>query len=351
MQKRPPLKLIAEIVGVSKMTVSRALREGTSVDPDVRAKVREAAFKLGYSPDTRISQVMSAIRKSEAPHYRENLAFVWTHRLTHDPHDSAFMNEEFEGARRRTQELGYKIEEFRMSGPTLNGRMLSRILLSRGIRGALIAPPSIERTHPHIRLEWNQICCVLMGRSFANVGLPRVEPDHYFGCVLAVRRLRRLGYKRMGLVLSHSMNERSAHLIRSAFLSFHPLGLKEAQKLIYISDQHQPRLFKRWIGEFQPDVFLANFEAPFPRLEQLRANAQEDAGFAALNWSESEPDMAGINQHRSAIGEQAVDLLLLRLQGSQFGLDPLAPSIKVPGSWVDGPSLRLMKPTTQARRK
>jgi DNA-binding LacI/PurR family transcriptional regulator len=351
MQKRPPLKLIAEYVGVSKMTVSRALREGTSVDPDVRAKVRAAAFKLGYSPDTRISQVMSAIRKSEAPHYRENLAFIWTHRLNGKPDEAAFMQEEFEGARRRTQELGYKLEEFRMSGPSLNGRILSRILHSRGVRGALIAPPSFERSHPHIRLEWNQLCCVLMGRSFANVGLPRVEHDYYFSCMLAVRRLRRLRYKRIGLVLSHSMDARSAHLIRSAFLSFHPLGLKEAQKLIYISDKYEPKMLKRWIGEYQPDVFLANFETEFPRKEQLSANAPKSVGFASLNWRESEPGIAGINQHRAAIGEQAVDLLLLRLQGSQFGLDALAPSIKVPGSWMEGTSLRPVKAVPATRKK
>jgi len=351
MQKRPPLRLIADLVGVSKMTVSRALREGTSVDPEVRAKVRAAAFKLGYSPDSRISQVMSAIRKSEAPQYRENLAFVWTHRLTADAKGNTFMDEEFEGARRRTLELGYKLEEFRMSGPALNGRVLSRILHSRGIRGALIAPPSFERTHPHIRLEWKQLCCVLMGRSFANVGLPRVEHDHYFGCVLAVRRLKRLRYKRIGLVLSRSMDERSAHLIRSAFLAFHPLGLKEAQKLIYISDKYEPRILKRWIGEFQPEVLLTNFEAAFPRREQLSANAPKGTGLAALNWNESEPEIAGINQHRPAIGEQAVDLLLLRLQGSQFGLDPLAPSIKVPGSWMEGHSLRPMEAVAPTRRK
>ena len=351
MEKRPPLRMIAELLGISKMTVSRALKDGTPVDPEVREKVRETARRLGYQTDTRISQVMSAIRKSQAPQYRENLAFIWTHRLTANADRNTFFDEEFEGARSRAQQLGYKLDEFRMTSATLNGRTLSRILHARGIRGALIAPPSQDRTHPHIWLDWKLLCCVLIGRSFANVGLARVQHDHYFGCVLAVRQLKRLHYKRIGLIMSHSMDERSAHLIRSAFLSFHPLGLTEAQKLIFISDSYEPKRLKKWVKETKPDAFLANFEKEFPRLEQVRENAPAGVGLAALNWSEKEPEITGVNQHRSVIGEQAVDLLLLRLQGNQFGLDPLAPSIKVPGSWMEAASCPPVKVLTPSLRK
>jgi DNA-binding LacI/PurR family transcriptional regulator len=350
MQKRPPLKLIADMLGISKMTVSRALREGTSVDAEVRRLVRETAHRLGYEPDTRISQVMSAIRRSQAPQYRENLAFIWTQRARDLGSGFAFLDEEFEGARRRANQLGYKVDEFYTNDPALNGAALSRILQSRGIRAALIGPPGFERTHAHIWLEWKQFCCVLLGRSLANVGLARVEHDHYFGCVLAVRRLKRLRYTRIGLVISHSMDERSARLVRSAFLSFHPLGAKEAPRLIFTSNEYDAKALKKWVTQNRPEVLLANFEEVFPRMEQLTENTSPGVALVALNWNEKQPEIAGINQHCAAIGEQAVDLLLLRLQGNQFGLDPLAPSIKVPGSWVDSPSLPALK-SAQPRRK
>ena len=337
MEKRPPLKLIAAMVGVSKMTVSRALKEGTPVDPVMRERIRQAARKLGYQPDQRISQVMSAIRKSQLPRYRENLAFVRTHRLDETAHDSSY-DEEAAGAHARAQQLGYKIDEFHLNGTSMNGRALSRVLHSRGIRSALITPPS-RGSHPHVWLDWKQFCCVLIGRSFANSGLPRVQHDHYFGCVLALRQLKRRRCRRIGLILSRSMDERSAHLTRSAFISFHPLGPIEGQKLIFIADHFEPRRIRKWMKDCKPDSFLANFERDFPQLEQLREVGSGNKLIASLNWNEKTSEVPGINQHRSAIGEQAVDLLLLRLQGNQFGLDPLAPSIKVPGSWVNAVSL------------
>ena len=327
------------MLGISKMTVSRALREGTSVDPRVRAKVREAARQLGYEADSRISQVMSAIRKSQAPQYRENIAFIWTQRASDKGNLFA---DEFEGARSRAAQLGYKLDEFRSTVPSTNGRVLSRILHSRGIRGVLIAPPGLDRPHPHVWLDWKNFCCVLLGRSFANAGLARVEHDHYFGCVLAVRRLKRRRYRRIALVMSHAMDERSARLVRSAFLTFHPLGAEAAARLVFTSDHYEPKALKKWIAETQPDVFVVNFEQGFPEVEQLRRAAPK-TGFVALNWDNRQPEIAGIDQHRNMIGEQAVDLLLRRLQGKQFGLDPLAPSIKVPGSWMDGASLRVGK--------
>lgn len=341
MEKRSTLKLIADLLGISRMTVSRALREGTSVDPELRAKVRETAREFGYQPDTRISQVMSAIRKSQAPHYRETLAFVWTHGAQKG--GSSLFNEEFEGARHRVQQLGYKLDEFRMTEESLNGGSLSRILQSRGIRGALIAPSGVERAHPHIRLDWKRFCCVLLGQSFANAGLARVQHDHYFGCVLALRRLKRLNYKRIGLIMSHSMDERSGRVLRSAFQSFHPMSFVEAEKLIYTSDAYDPKALKKWVTREKPEVIVANFEEGFPQAKQVALNAPATTGLAALNWSTDRPEIAGIDQHRAVIGQQAADLLLLRLQGNQFGLDPLAPSIKVPGSWVDGASLRRVR--------
>jgi len=106
MDKRPPLKQIADRLGISKMTVSRALRPGTSVDGELRVKIQEIAQQIGYQPDTRISQVMSAIRKSQTPVYRETLALVWTHRRNENESSNFFYKEVLAGANLRAEQLG-----------------------------------------------------------------------------------------------------------------------------------------------------------------------------------------------------------------------------------------------------
>ena len=351
MEKRSPLNRIAHLLGVSKMTVSRALREGTSVDPVLRAKIRETARQIGYQPDSRISQVMRAVRKAQPSHYRETLAFIWTHRADDQEGGTPFFDEEFEGARRRSQQLGYRLDEFRKTTDSLNGSSLSRILHSRGIRGALIAPPAFERTHPHIWMDWKQFCCVLLGQSFANSGLARVQHDHYSNCALTLRRLKRLRYRRIGLIISHSLDERSARLTRSAFLSFHPLGFKEAENLVFTADDYDPKALKKWMTLAKPEAIVTHLENSFPRLEQIRAQASKEMAVAVLNWNKNQPEIAGINQQRAAIGAQAIDFLLLRLQGNQFGLDPLAPSIRIPGLWRPGASLPSIGPAVRAGGK
>jgi len=340
MDKVSPLNLIAKLSGVSKMTVSRAMREGTSVDPELRVKIREIARKLGYQPDSRISEVMRAVRKAQTSSYRETLAFIWTHRLADEDQRGPSFQEEFDGAMRRAQHLGYRLDVFRAQDEEHHGNSLSHILTTRSIRGVLIAPPGQAEMAPELELDWKQFSCVLLGPGFANLDLPRVQHDDYAGCVMALGNLERLHHRRIGLILPRAMDELSARLVRSAFTSFHPLGPKEAEKLIYSDGKNETKALKPWLAQAKAEVILARLEDDFPQLEQLRRQAPKGTLFAALNWDKSRPEVAGIDQHRAIIGEQALDLLLLRLQGEQAGLDPLAPSIKVPGSWRDGAMLR-----------
>ena len=340
LDKRPPLKRIAEMLGISKMTVSRALREGTSVGDEMRARVIEIARQIGYQPDSRISQVMSAIRKSRTPVYRETLALIGTHRRQGNATANHFFDGIYAGASQRAQQLGFKLDDFHTTDQALSGRALSRILHTRGIRGVLIAPPDPERAHPHVWLDWKNFSCVLIGRSFANTGIPRVQPDHYLSCVLAMRRLRRLRYRRIGLILSRSMDERTVRMARSAFQSFHPLNLMECEKLIFTSDEPDGRVLARWMTATEPEVVIVNFEFPFPQPEHLVNRKGEPIDLVTLNWTKEMPQFAGIDQQLSLIGEHAIDLLSVRLQRRLFGLEYTAPAINVPGIWVNGPSIR-----------
>lgn len=51
-KKQPTMSDVARLAGVSAMTVSRALRQGTSASDATRKKILDAAEKLGYVPDS-----------------------------------------------------------------------------------------------------------------------------------------------------------------------------------------------------------------------------------------------------------------------------------------------------------
>lgn len=57
------LKDVAELAGVSRSAVSRTYTEGASVSPATRAKVQEAATKLGYSPNVLASSLTTGRTK------------------------------------------------------------------------------------------------------------------------------------------------------------------------------------------------------------------------------------------------------------------------------------------------
>jgi DNA-binding LacI/PurR family transcriptional regulator len=334
--KCSPLRLIAESVGVSKMTVSRALREGTSVGPELRLKIQNAAREIGYQPDPRLSQVMSAMRKSQGPRYRETLALIWTHRRSDEAHANSFFEEIFAGASRRAEQLGYKLDVIRMVDEGLSCRALSHILHARGIRGVLIAPPSAEGNHPPLAMDWTKFCCVLIGGSLPTAGLARIQPDRFHACVLAMQRLQELHYKRIGLVFSESMDEHTASQIRSVFLCAHPLGARKAEKLIFTLNAAIAKNLSKWMEQAAPEVIISNSKETFSQLEQLGSQADS----VALSWNKNYPSVAGVNQQRALIGEHAVDLVMNRLERNLIGLDEAAPTVSIPGMWMDSPSIR-----------
>jgi DNA-binding LacI/PurR family transcriptional regulator len=345
--QRPRLQQIATSLGVSKMTVSRALRNGTSVDSKLRAKIRKAAARLGYQPNPQLSLLISEVRKSRETAYRETLAFIWMCSKVKDSPPS--FQEDIDAARQRAEELGFKLDEFQLKDEELSGQALSKILRSRGIRGAMISLPSDRRLAVRAWLDWKNLCCVLIGNSPANLGLPCIQHDHFSGMVSAIRQLRRLQYRRIGLVLAPSGNMPSARLIRSAFLSFQPDGLKEADALTYTGDSCDAEALSRWIGRNQPGAIITNLESLFSTLEQMNRALPKAVGVVALNWSRDRPQVAGIAHQRPVVAMKAIDLLTRRLRQNQLGLDSLAPTILVPGSWMNGPSVhRHSSPRTRS---
>lgn len=81
LRKAPTAMMIAERLGVSKSTVSRALKDDASISKSVRTKVRQLADELGYRPNaaargliTRRSGIIGLIiSESQNPYYAEQL--------------------------------------------------------------------------------------------------------------------------------------------------------------------------------------------------------------------------------------------------------------------------------------
>src|SRR3954453_9706456 len=62
--RRPTMREVAAVAGVSLSTVSRAINDDPKVDPDLAAKVRDAVAMLGYRRDVTATTLRRADRLS-----------------------------------------------------------------------------------------------------------------------------------------------------------------------------------------------------------------------------------------------------------------------------------------------
>ena len=76
---RPTMADIARIAGVSKNTVSLALRASPKVAPETRARVEEVALKLDYRLNPTVAHLMSELRQNRSAGFQATLALVNAH--------------------------------------------------------------------------------------------------------------------------------------------------------------------------------------------------------------------------------------------------------------------------------
>lgn len=325
---RPSLTQIAAELGVSVMTVSRALRGLGKVRPALAERIRAHAEVVGYRPDPRATAVMQAFRRQAPLEYRETLGFIWT------SHDGSSRTE-CEGARAEATAMGYALDEFMPRRERLSGRRMAAILRARGVRGLILSPDSQSR-NPHYWLPWDQFSCVLLGASLRNHGLARIHHDHFHAAMTCMRHFRLRGYTRVALTLEESMHERSWRKHAAAFALYGdpPPDLREA----FWIGRPGSESVEEFLRRFQPDAVLVDHAH---RAELVRRVLGPQVGVAvlALDPNAPPPHWAGMVQASAQLGREAARLLVGQLQNGHLGLIENPPTIQVPGTWRDGPSL------------
>src|SRR5262245_12527367 len=139
-------------LGLSAITISRALRNCASVRPETRQRVVDAALKHGYETHPYFRALMSYCRARQGPEPRLPLAILnrwnvpnWRERL----HAYRVL---YEGCSSRANELGYYLEEIWMQEPGMTSDRINSILRSRDIRGVIVPP--LPQAYGHISLKW-----------------------------------------------------------------------------------------------------------------------------------------------------------------------------------------------------
>ena len=333
------LKEVAAKAGVSIMTASRALRNQANVTETTRANVEKAAAELNYRPNPLVSALMSYRRASRIVSDTLTIAFI-TSFPRRDAWKQLKINADFaEGAARACTRHGYKLEEFWLREPEMTGHRLSSILYSRNINGLLVAPLPVALGH--MRLEWQTFSAVALGYSLAWPRLHRAVNHQFRSMRMALRRVRKLGYNRVGLALRSSIDERVEHHYTGGFLAEQQRSPAATRVPPHVLPDREwsKAAFLKWFKKHRPDLVVSHHEEVLGWLGKAGVDVPEEVGFVHLNCPDNTGRIAGIYQNGLEVGAAAADFLVAMLQRNERGIPALPHSILVEGTWINGATL------------
>ena len=343
--KRVTMATIAARAGVSKNTVSLALRHDPQIPLSTRRRIARIARSLGYAKNPIVAQLMVELRKSHPASYRRTLALLNAnqdaHAFTQHPTVPAYV----QGCRRRADFHGYRLDDFWLHDPELNGERLDRILRTRGIRGALIVGLMKENQLPtRFMSSWSQHACVVTGVRTRRPTLPFCCVDHHALVLQAMEQARALGYQRPALIV----DDRIDRLVDGRFSSGMWIGqqsLPEADRLpgFYAVEaaRQDVTLFSTWLKQHRPDVLFTLYTVVKTWVTQLGLKVPNDIGLIQLERRPESKEWAGMDQHNDLAGEAAVDMLVGMMHNNEIGLQPFPRATLISGSWVAGETVRL----------
>lgn len=336
MPQRVTMKEVAAAAGVSASTVCRALGADPQIPEDTRKRIRKIATSLGYRPDPLLSAFAQRRRGRTEGTEITTLAYITNFETADDWAHHGFYEPLFKGARAQALRNGYKLEHFWMREPGMTGDRLSRILYSRGIVGVCVAPTPNDRTT--LDLDWSRFSSVSIGYSLLEPNLHRTTPHHFHAFLTANRKLRQLGYTRIGFCIFRGTSPRVDDLWLSGALLSHHHHPGEPVKVFLFNDQTRAEI-PAWASAERLEVVVSDNPDALHELQRGGIRAPGDIDFVTLNWMKSQPENAGVNQRPESIGAAAIDMAIAQLRRGERGIPEIPVTSMVEGIWMDGPSV------------
>lgn len=344
---RVTMSTIAHELGVSKNTVSLALRHDPQIPAATRERVQEAAKRLGYALNPVVAHLMAQLRRSHTGAPRHTLALVNANRDKDAFRAHPTLPSYVDGVRRRAAQQGYGVDLFWLHDPQLDGARLNRILRARGIRGVVVVGLMDENRLPErFAATWRQHACVVTGLRTHEPTLSFCCVDHHALVLQAVERVLAMGYRRPGLAI----DVRIDRLVEGRFSSGMWVGqqaLPPEQRVapFYELEGGGPAAdrFHAWLDRERPDVVFTLYNVVRRWVEARGLRVPRDLGLVQLERRSEPQDWAGMDQHNDRTGEAAVDMVISLLHRQELGVPDYPRATLVGASWVDGATVRRHK--------
>ena len=208
MASPPTIRMLAQAAGVSKATVSLALRDSPRIRPAVRERIQRLAAESGYRPNALVANLLAQLRASKTSTFQSTLGLLCVAKDQSVLQEVPTFRSWVAGCRARAAELGYGFDQFWVHEPGISPARLVEILDARNIRGVAVFGfldgGSISRKFDPI---WRRTAAVALGTRPTRPALHFASNDQYVTAAQAVRELIRLGYQRPGLCVNGHIDD------------------------------------------------------------------------------------------------------------------------------------------------
>lgn len=344
---------IAKRVGCSHATVSRALAGSPLISKATREKVQLVATELGYQKNAVVSNLMTLLRTARKTEYRATIGYLTSFHREEITGVGPNYEEYYLGAKKRAKALGYHLDVIWRSKPGLTRARCHQILRTRDIRSCIVAPR--ERPLGHLSMNWSEFACVSLGHSMPLPHIDTAVGDTFYNVNLALRAARRLGYKRIGLLLT--ARQHGYFPEAAAAVTLHNESCIQADRVapflkLADSDPVGDCAARAWIVHCRPDAIFCAGHGADELLAGMGLRVPRDLALADLSIPRVTKSRAGIFERTADIAASAVDLVVQHLHNNEIGPPEVARSVRVEGLWIDGPTMpkRIAGKTSGARK-
>jgi DNA-binding LacI/PurR family transcriptional regulator len=329
------METIARKLGISKVTVSNAMRGSGRISERTRQEVLKVAEELGYRPNPLVTALMSDLRRKRSGR-RCTLGFLNFFPGKEDWREHPTFVQFHQGAVSRADELGYRVELHWQGEVGGNNKRLGNILYARGIPGVVLAP--LPDNAIPVDLDWSRIATVAIGHTFRVFTPHRVSNHQFHSIRLAMDRLAERGVRRIGLVVPRMDDERVENAWVSGYIA---AQLRHGLPKIapWSGEKFNAADVVPWVRKEKIEVVVSTNHHVMRWMKTAGLRVPEDVGFVHLDWSAEKGAMAGVDQCSHHIGAAAVDLLIEQLNNNEKGIPERAKTVMIDGVWHDGPSL------------
>ena len=336
MGSSPTLGRLAEVLGMGKSTVQRALTGGPGCSSKTRERVVAMAEKLGYRPDPVFATMGS--RRRRKPVDEVPLAYL----ESYGPGEKRAGGRYFEPAKKRAAELGYRIDRFNLQ-EWEGAKDLWGVLYARGFAGVILG--WMRRGHLPMLLRNETFPVVCCGRT-DTFPFNTVRPAIISGIRMAWRELLALGYRRIGAAICRHEPEVDDDFARHAaalacLAEFHT----RAEFLPPLTTSFQDdAAFNKWVLKHKPEVVLGFSMRHYFALERAGFRIPQDIGFVSphggIGPEEIPRQISCLCQRPTLIAEAAVNLVDQMIRHGERGRTENPLTISVQPVWVAGDTLR-----------